>query len=240
LNTQFSEQMPNEYKRKNFNLLSNEERHINTTLRSISPQSQWQLWKQRTINASEDVRKRALIHCYWECQQVLHIHFYWEFQQGSPHSLLLGMSTRVNHTLICGWKGVSPLCKPVWKLIKKKKKEQWKNLKRAIDIDPAKLLLAWIQRIMYRHPGATAEAHIYHSTIHYCQAVESTMTQSNQWKNKEINYMNGILFNHNECINYFLCWKIEGIWNHHKDNHKPISKTKNNILGQMWNPAYSE
>jgi hypothetical protein len=132
INTQLSEdQMAKEYVSKNFNLLSNEERHINTTLRSISPQSQWQLWKQRTINASEDVRKRALIHCYWECQQVLHIHFYWEFQQGSPHSLLLGMSTRVNHTLICGWKGVSPLCKPVWKLIKKKKKEQWKKLKRA-------------------------------------------------------------------------------------------------------------
>jgi hypothetical protein len=32
------------------------------------------------------------------------------------------MSARVNHTLIWGWKGVSPLCKPVWKLIQKKKK----------------------------------------------------------------------------------------------------------------------
>jgi hypothetical protein len=45
LNTQFSEeeQMAIEYMRKNFNLLSNEKRHINTILRSISPQSQWQL-----------------------------------------------------------------------------------------------------------------------------------------------------------------------------------------------------
>jgi hypothetical protein len=99
--------------------------------------------------------------------------------------------------------------------------------------------LAWIQKIIYQHTGATAEAHIYHSTIHYCQAVESKMTQSNQWKDKEINYMNGILFTHNECINYFLCQKIEGIWSHHKDNHKPISKTKNHIFGQMWNLAYN-
>jgi hypothetical protein len=99
--------------------------------------------------------------------------------------------------------------------------------------------LAWIQKIIYQHTGATAEAHIYHSTIHYCQAVESKMTQSNQWKDKEINYMNGILFTHNECINYFLCQKIEGIWSHHKDNHKSISNTKNHIFGQMWNLAYN-
>jgi hypothetical protein len=45
MNTQLSEeqQMAKEYMSKNFNLLSNEERHINTTLRFISPQSQWQL-----------------------------------------------------------------------------------------------------------------------------------------------------------------------------------------------------
>jgi hypothetical protein len=99
--------------------------------------------------------------------------------------------------------------------------------------------LAWIQKIIYQHTGATAEAHICHSNIHYCQAVESKMTQSNQWKDKEINYMNGILFTRNEFINYFLCQKIEGIWSHHKDNHKSISNTKNHIFGQMWNLAYN-
>jgi hypothetical protein len=63
---------------------------------------------------------------------------------------------------------------------KKKKKEQRKKLKKALPNDSAKLLLAWIQRIIYQHTGATAATHIYHTSIHYCRAVESTMTHNNQ------------------------------------------------------------
>jgi hypothetical protein len=184
------------------------------------------------------VGKRALIHCYWECQQVLHLQFYWEFQQGHLiHSYWECQQESIIHWF-CDRKECHHYASQYGSLLKKK--EQWKKLKRALPNDSDKLLLAWIQRIIYQHTGAIAATHIYHSTIHSCQAVQSTMTQNNQWKDKEINYMNGILFNHNECINYFLCWKIEGIWNHHKDNHKPISKTKNHIFGQMWNLAYNE
>jgi hypothetical protein len=60
----------------------------------------------------------------------------------------------------------------IWKLIKLKKE---KTLKRALHNDPAILFLAWIQRIAYQRPGATAATHIYHSTIHYCQAVGSAI-----------------------------------------------------------------
>jgi hypothetical protein len=55
-----------------------QERHLNTTLKSLSPQSQCPVFQQRKTNASEDVGKMSL------------------------SIMLLGMSTSVTHTLFLG------------------------------------------------------------------------------------------------------------------------------------------
>jgi hypothetical protein len=49
-------------------------------------------------------------------------------------------------------------------------------------------------------------------------------------------YINGELFTHNEWFNYVTCQKMDGIWSHHSDHHKSISKNKKSHgFGQMWN-----
>jgi hypothetical protein len=140
-----------------------QERHLNTTLKSLSPQSQCQLSrKQRKTNASEDVGKR------------------------SPSIILLEMWTSVMHTLLLGISSATVIgnvnknqiytaignvnechCYGNNMEAYQIKKNKRKNLKRVLHNYPAVLLLAWIQRIAYQHTGATASNNIYHSTIHY-------------------------------------------------------------------------
>jgi hypothetical protein len=178
-----------------------QDKHINTTLKSISYQSQCQLSrKQRKTNASEDVGKNSphtmllgmfsKCHAYtftgnfnkcnshWECQQESIIHCYLEY------------------------KGVSPLWKS-WKLIQK----QWENLKRALHNDPAILLLGTDSKdCISTYRKATAATHIYHSSIHCCQAVESAiMHTTSKWIKKMCYvYISGVFFTWSEWINYVI------------------------------------
>jgi hypothetical protein len=81
---------------------------------------------------------------------------------------------------------------------KERKKEQQKKLKTALPNDTVILLLAWIQRIIYQHTGATGcNAHLpQHSSLLPSYGIRNDATTNERIK--KMCYINGKLFTHNE------------------------------------------